>query len=250
MELIPIQQTDIQNEVVSTVNARDLHTELHISKHFTQWITYQINKAELDEGIDFILLNKKGKQKKGSGGHNAKDYLLTLDSAKHIAMMSRSKRAKEIRNYFISVEKKFKQIEKAYHTNNSTTDNRLFELLNQQVQTIAEQNKAVMEQLSELTKVLKDINTTKSEPYYIPTIPRWLDSSLTPNEKLICGTIATYKDSRGYCRLKNQDFAQMHGVTLRAIEKVISRMYRQGIIKNYGTRYKRALKITKILKEI
>lgn len=45
--------------------------------------------------------------KQVSGAKYLKEYILTLDSAKHIAMMSQSKKAKEIRNYFIQVEKEY-----------------------------------------------------------------------------------------------------------------------------------------------
>lgn len=69
----------------------------------------------LEEGKDFILLTQKGEQgNKGfhgnlKAGSNAIDYILTLDTAKHIAMMSRGKKAKEVRDYFIAVEKKWRE---------------------------------------------------------------------------------------------------------------------------------------------
>ena len=198
MEIIQIQQTQIQNEVVPSVNARDLHTELNITKHFTQWIEAQIKRADLVKGIDYVSFNQKVKRE--IGPTSKIEYILTLDSAKHIAMMSQSKRAKDIRNYFISVEKKFKQIEKAYKNNNSTND--------KLTQMILDQNRMIMEQLSQITQVIKEISKPqvqqeRQEPYHIPVVPKWLDSNLSPSEKLICGTIATYTDDRGYCTLSD-----------------------------------------------
>jgi len=105
--LIPIFTTTINQEAINSISAKKLHTILKIKKDFSDWIKAQIERTELIENIDYILLPQKGEQNIGSGGHNAKDYILTLDSAKHIAMMSQSKKAKEVRDYFISVEKKY-----------------------------------------------------------------------------------------------------------------------------------------------
>lgn len=104
-QIIPIQKSEIGNEVVNSVNARDLHGELAITKPFTQWMTAQIRRASLVEEQDYILLNQKVSQV--SGAKYLKEYILTMDAAKHIAMMSQSKKAKEIRNYFIQVEKEY-----------------------------------------------------------------------------------------------------------------------------------------------
>ena len=59
----------------------------------------------LEENVDFISFTQKGERE--TGGTILKEYILTLDTAKHIAMMSRGEKAKEIRAYFIEVEKKY-----------------------------------------------------------------------------------------------------------------------------------------------
>lgn len=100
-ELIKIHKSEIQSEVVNSVNARDLHEKLEIKKHFTQWISAQIKRAELQEDRDYLTINQKVNRQ------TLKEYILTLDSAKHIAMMSQSKEAKTLRDYFIDVEKKY-----------------------------------------------------------------------------------------------------------------------------------------------
>ena len=41
------------------------------------------------ENIDYVLLTQTGEQR-GRGGHNKVDYILTLEMAKHVAMIQRS----------------------------------------------------------------------------------------------------------------------------------------------------------------
>lgn len=102
-DLIAITQHRIGDES-RAVSARQLHRGLGVRRDFTNWIKAQIKRAKLVEGEDFVKLAQKGEQT-GSGGHNRADYLLTLDAAKHVALMSGTARGREVRRYFIGVEK-------------------------------------------------------------------------------------------------------------------------------------------------
>ncbi len=116
--LINIEKNQIGNEVVNSVNARDLYKTLEIKQEFANWIKKQINSLGLEENINYIRFDKKVKP-----NNNAiqKEYIITLDTAKHISMASRTAKGKEVRNYFIEVEKNFTQNEqlkyadKIYH---------------------------------------------------------------------------------------------------------------------------------------
>ncbi len=95
--LIKIQTNDNLEQVVS---ARELHEKLGIEKHFSQWWAYQAERLGLIEGKDFLttLLESQG-------GRPGTDYLIPLDIAKHLCMMSGGENAHAIRQYFIQVEK-------------------------------------------------------------------------------------------------------------------------------------------------
>ncbi|GEF29391.1 antirepressor [Escherichia coli O145:H28] len=76
---------------------------------FAAWITNRISEYEFIENQDYILLSNLGKQTSGRGGHNRKDYHLTLDTAKELAMVEHNEKGRQIRRYFIECEKKLRQ---------------------------------------------------------------------------------------------------------------------------------------------
>jgi phage anti-repressor protein len=104
MELIVIETKQIGNEEINSVDARDLHSRLGVKKDFSNWIKYNIEKLNLIEGTDFSTVAKKGE----GGKFAATEYILTLDVSKHIAMMTNTATAHEVRTYFIEFEKKAK----------------------------------------------------------------------------------------------------------------------------------------------
>jgi phage anti-repressor protein len=87
------------------VDARDLHANLKVTKDYSTWIKRYTERAQLVEGEDFICSPNRG-SKDGRGGHNRVDYILSLDAAKHIALMQCSVRGRKVRSYFIEVEKR------------------------------------------------------------------------------------------------------------------------------------------------
>ncbi|WP_375689721.1 antA/AntB antirepressor family protein [Bartonella sp. AP57NXGY] len=106
--LIDIHKTMIDGDTVQTVNARELHAFLEIGKDFSTWITDRINKYNLLENQDFVCSPILGS--KGRGGHNRKDYHLTLSVAKELSMVENNKKGREARLYFIECEKRLKQV--------------------------------------------------------------------------------------------------------------------------------------------
>ena len=56
---IQVQDTRIDKKLQKTVSARDLHEFLDIKTKFNDWIKTQIDRADLTEKIDFIVLKNK-----------------------------------------------------------------------------------------------------------------------------------------------------------------------------------------------
>ena len=98
--LIHIEKTHIGAEDVNSVNARELHKKLGLKSDFSNWI-----KRVLElfiENEDYIRFDKKVE------GNNATmiEYILTLDTAKHISMLQKNEVGMKIRKFFIDSEKK------------------------------------------------------------------------------------------------------------------------------------------------
>jgi anti-repressor protein len=103
--LVPIYQSNEEK----LVSAREIHEFLGSGYKFTDWIQEKIEKYGFEEDADYYLLQNFPKQT-GRGGHNKKEYLLTIDTAKEIAMVENNDQGRKVRKYFIEVEKKARQI--------------------------------------------------------------------------------------------------------------------------------------------
>ncbi|WP_332060812.1 antA/AntB antirepressor family protein [Bartonella sp. CB74] len=103
--LIPISKQAIGQETVQTVNARELHAFLEVKTNFKDWIIRRIQDYKFQEGYDFCSFLSES-----SGGRPSKDYALTLDMAKELAMVERNEKGKQARQYFIECERRAKEV--------------------------------------------------------------------------------------------------------------------------------------------
>lgn len=92
------------------ISARALHDALGIKKKFADWFKYQAEKAGLLDGREYFP--SLGIIPPGGAGRPSSDYLVTLDAVKHLCLMSQSKKAREIRAYFIEAEHRFRALQK------------------------------------------------------------------------------------------------------------------------------------------
>lgn len=101
-QLVPVTPGEIGGKSVQTVDARDLHTWLGVGKEFANWIKERIDQYGFTQGVDYVIFAEIGK----NGGRPRKEYRLTIDMAKELAMVERNKKGKEARQYFIRCEKR------------------------------------------------------------------------------------------------------------------------------------------------
>jgi len=105
-EIIKVTLNDEHDPVVS---GRQLHEALEVKTPYSMWFDRMVDYG-FTENQDF-LLNNFVKQT-GRGGHNKLDHIIKLDMAKEIAMIQRTERGKQVRQYFIQIEKDFNSPEK------------------------------------------------------------------------------------------------------------------------------------------
>ncbi len=107
-QLIPVFEGTISNEPTLLVNARDLHGFLEVGKDFSNWIRAKLNEYGFVENLDYILFSPNLAK---TPSRRRKDYHLTLDTAKELAMVERNEKGRQIRRYFIECEKKLRNIQ-------------------------------------------------------------------------------------------------------------------------------------------
>lgn len=103
IEITIVKQLIGQDEV-NGVNARDLWKALDVQTQFADWIKRRLLEINAIEGEDFLSFVIKNGQGRGS-----KDYIITVDMAKHIAMLEKNERGYQVRKYFIECEKKLRE---------------------------------------------------------------------------------------------------------------------------------------------
>jgi phage anti-repressor protein len=101
-DLVPVFTGSIQNQSVQLCNARDLHTFLEVGRDFSHWIKDRIEQYDFiaDEDYSLNLANRSDK-----AGKRRTEYHLTLDMAKELAMVENNEKGRQIRRYFISLER-------------------------------------------------------------------------------------------------------------------------------------------------
>ncbi len=105
MELIKITTSENGEQLVS---GRELHEFLEVKDNYTDWFK-RMTTYGFDENVDFIGLSEKSDK---LGGRPRVDHAMTLDMAKEISMIQRTEKGKQARQYFIQVEKEYKEIQR------------------------------------------------------------------------------------------------------------------------------------------
>ena len=96
--LIQIKKNVINGAEINSVNSREIYDYLQIATQYPMWIQRAIERYDFKENEDFTVIitdTKSGKR----------DFIVTLDMAKELCMVSNTEKGKETRKYFIEVEK-------------------------------------------------------------------------------------------------------------------------------------------------
>lgn len=104
-DLVPVFAGTLAGIPAQLCNARDLHAALSVGRDFTTWIKERIDEYAFVEGEDYspVSGNIRGR------GKPRTDYHLTLDMAKELAMIENNDQGRQVRRYFIAMEKQARQ---------------------------------------------------------------------------------------------------------------------------------------------
>lgn len=105
-EIIKVTVNDNHEPIVS---GRQLHEALGVKTEYRKWFG-RMAEYGFEENQDFARVTQKCPTPGGLQGTT--DHILKLDMAKEIAMIQRTDKGKEVRQYFIQVEKDFNSPEK------------------------------------------------------------------------------------------------------------------------------------------
>ncbi|WP_370194368.1 MULTISPECIES: antA/AntB antirepressor family protein [Aurantimonas] len=102
-----VAEGQIGDNLVQTVDGRDLHQFLRVGKDFSSWLKDRIDQYGFSENSDFVVFTETGENLRG--GRPSKEYAITLDMAKELSMVERNEQGKRARRYFIQCELRAKQ---------------------------------------------------------------------------------------------------------------------------------------------
>lgn len=141
-ELIKVQ---VKNDR-QLVSARDLYKGLEIKTRFSLWVKQ--NFKVFEEGQDFtsVVATTEVQNNGGTQRRELQDYLLTVDTAKELCMMSKTEKGKEVRKYFIQVEKDWNSPDMIMHRALEVSNSRI-KLLTAKNQSLANQNKDLQDKI-------------------------------------------------------------------------------------------------------
>ena len=165
-----------------TLSARELHEFLEIKTKYKDWFPRMCTYG-FDENVDYRAMAQKRATAQGNETTYV-DHEITLDMAKEIAMIQRSEKGKEVRQYFLELERRWNSPEAVM--------NRALEHSRKQVKALMEEKQGLIEENKEL------------KPKAL-----FADAVSASNESILIGQLAKLIRQNGYEIGQNRLFEWM-----------------------------------------
>ena len=102
-DLFTLEKDTEGNPVIS---GRELHEALGIETQYAKWINRMFDYG-FEEDKDYVITSEKVHVQKRLRTYEQSNHILTLDTAKQIAMIQRTPIGKMIREYFLAIQKDY-----------------------------------------------------------------------------------------------------------------------------------------------
>lgn len=204
-----------------TLSARDLHDFLEVGTRFNDWFP-RMCEYGFTKGVDYtdVLLKNEYNH---SGGRTATDYQITIEMAKEIAMLQRNDKGKQIRQYFIQIEKEWNSPERVM-ARGLIASQKVIERLNQQLlenkpkvdfyDSVASSKTAIP--MDQVAKVL-DVGIGRNKLFEILRNKKILQRNNIPYQEYV---------DRGYFRVVETKYTKPTGETCISIKTLV---YQKGV---------------------
>lgn len=171
-ELVPVYETDIGEKVVY---GSELHEKLEVRTKYADWVMRRLSECDAEENQDYqVCFSNLGSE--NHGGQNKKEYIIKLDTAKEMAMLERNERGKQVRKYFIEVEKRYKNNQ--LQLSELSPELQMFHRIFQTVATQEIEQKRQAEQLKRLEQKQEAIADTFQKINDTEDFQRWANSCI------------------------------------------------------------------------
>lgn len=140
-----------------TVLARELHEVLNIGTQYTKWFE-RMKEYGFSENVDFKAISQKRLTAQGNETTYI-DHEISIDMAKQICMIQRSPEGKQIRQYFIDLEKAWNTPEQIMA--------RALQFASKQIESLKGECKFLGEQVVEQQKIISELEPKAN---YVDTI--------------------------------------------------------------------------------
>lgn len=100
-DLVPVYETSTGEKVVY---GTELHSALKVKSNYRDWIRNRLRDCDAAEMEDY-----EAAKILAASGQTMNEHIIKLDTAKEMAMLERNEKGKQVRRYFIKIEKKYKE---------------------------------------------------------------------------------------------------------------------------------------------
>ncbi len=218
-ELVPVYVTSTGEKVV---NGRELYSVLKSRQDFSTWVKKRLLDCDAVENEDYDRFHKKME------ANNATmiDYIIKLDTAKEMAMLERNEKGKEVRRYFIQVEKKYN--EQTQQASRTMTVQELIQLLAQ----------GTVELEGKINAVDKDLQEFKRDMPILGMEADQITEAVHDTCVAVCGGVNSnaYKDRSLRGKVYSdiyREFKMIFGVTSYKALRRNQRDMAVGLVRNY-----------------